>query len=623
MNKMPKKKSHTVRRLLSYVGRGYLIRFFLVLVCILVSAVASVAGSIFLGALIDNYITPLLAMEHPVFTGLLHALLLMACLYVVGALCALAYNRLMVTISQGVQKKIRDDLFGHMQTLPIRYFDTHAHGDVMSVYTNDVDTLRQMISQSIPQIINTVITMIATLITMLVLNPVLTIIPVVTAIIMLLVTSKLAGRSGKYYVHQQRDLGAVDGFIEEMLDGQKVVKVFCHEEAAKRDFREVNDALRDSADKANRYANLLMPINANIGWLSYVVMAIVGAVLGINGMAGVTIGTVITFLGLNKSFTNPVIQVSQQINFVVTAAAGAKRVFDLMDQEPEVDEGFVELVNAKEDADGHLHPVDHRTNVWAWKIPMEDGSVQYVRLEGGVVLDEVDFGYELNKLVLHDISLWAKPGQKIAFVGATGAGKTTITNLINRFYDIADGKIRYDGININKIKKPDLRRSMGIVLQDTHLFTGTVMDNIRYGNLDAPDRECIAAAKLANADGFIQRLPDGYQTMLTGDGANLSNGQRQLLAIARAAVADPPVLILDEATSSIDTRTEKLVQEGMDALMTGRTTFVIAHRLSTVRNADCIMVMDQGRIIERGTHDELIEKKGKYYQLYTGNFAEE
>ena len=408
-----------------------------------------------------------------------------------------------------------------------------------------------------------------------------------------------------------------------MLDGQKVVKVFCHEEAAKRDFREVNDALRDSADKANRYANLLMPINANIGWLSYVVMAIVGAVLGINGMAGVTIGTVITFLGLNKSFTNPVIQVSQQINFVVTAAAGAKRVFDLMDQEPEVDEGFVELVNAKEDADGHLHPVDHRTNVWAWKIPMEDGKVQYVRLEGGVVLDEVDFGYELNKLVLHDISLWAKPGQKIAFVGATGAGKTTITNLINRFYDIADGKIRYDGININKIKKPDLRRSMGIVLQDTHLFTGTVMDNIRYGNLDAPDRECIAAAKLANADGFIQRLPDGYQTMLTGDGANLSNGQRQLLAIARAAVADPPVLILDEATSSIDTRTEKLVQEGMDALMTGRTTFVIAHRLSTVRNADCIMVMDQGRIIERGTHDELIEKKGKYYQLYTGNFAEE
>ena len=486
-----------------------------------------------------------------------------------------------------------------------------------------MDTLRQMISQSIPQIINTVITMVATLVTMLVLNPVLTIIPVATAVIMLLVTGKLAGRSGKYYVRQQRDLGAVDGFIEEMLDGQKVVKVFCHEEAAKRDFHKINDALRDSADKANRYANLLMPINANIGWLSYVVMAILGAVLGIHGLAGVTIGTVITFLGLNKSFTNPVIQVSQQINFVVTAAAGAKRVFDLMDQEPEADEGFVELVNAKEDAHGQMVPADHRTNVWAWKIPMEDGSVHYVRLEGGVVLEDVDFGYELNKLVLHDISLWAKPGQKIAFVGATGAGKTTITNLINRFYDIADGKIRYDGIDIGKIKKPDLRRSMGIVLQDTHLFTGTVMDNIRYGNLDAPDRECIAAAKLANADGFIQRLPDGYQTMLTGDGANLSNGQRQLLAIARAAVADPPVLILDEATSSIDTRTEKLVQEGMDALMTGRTTFVIAHRLSTVRNSDCIIVMDQGRIIERGTHDELIEKKGKYYQLYTGNFAEE
>ena len=449
-------------------------------------------------------------------------------------------------------------------------------------------------------------------------------ISVLTALVMLAVTKSFTRLSGKYFIRQQRDLGAVDGFIEEMLDGQKVVKVFCHEEQAKADFRQVNQALRDSADKANRYANLLMPINANIGWLSYAVVAIVGAILAINGMAGVTLGTVISFVGLNKSFTNPITQVSQQVNFVVTAAAGAGRVFDLMDEVPETDEGYVELVNAREDADGSLREADHRTNVWAWKHPHKaEGTVTYTRLEGSVVFEHVDFGYDPGKLVLHDISLWAKPGQKIAFVGATGAGKTTITNLINRFYDIADGKIRYDGINIGKIKKDDLRRSLGIVLQDTHLFTGTVMDNIRYGNLEASDEECMAAAQLANADGFIRRLPDGYQTMLTGDGANLSQGQRQLLAIARAAVADPPVLILDEATSSIDTRTEKLVQDGMDALMTGRTTFVIAHRLSTVRNSDCIMVMEQGRIIERGTHDELIEKKGKYYQLYTGNFTEE
>ena len=494
----------------------------------------------------------------------------------------------------------------------------------MSVYTNDVDTLRQLLSQSIPQIINSLITMAATLVSMLMLNPYLTIISILTACVMLLVTSKFSKLSAKYYMQQQKNLGIVDGFIEEMLDGQKVVKVFCHEEAAKEDFHRVNEALRESADMANRYANLLMPVNANIGWLSYALVAIVGAVLGINGMAGVTLGTVITFVGLNKNFTQPITQVSMQVNFVVNAAAGAQRVFDLMDQTPEEDAGYVELVNAKEGLDGQLTETTERTGVWAWKHPHKaDGTVTYTRLEGGVVLDGVDFGYDENKLVLHDISLWAKPGQKIAFVGATGAGKTTITNLINRFYDIADGKIRYDGININKIKKPDLRRSMGIVLQDTHLFTGTVMENIRYGNLDASDEECMAAAELANADGFIRRLPDGYQTMLTGDGSNLSQGQRQLLAIARAAVADPPVLILDEATSSIDTRTEKLVQDGMDALMTGRTTFVIAHRLSTVRNADCIMVMDQGRIIERGTHDDLIAKKGKYYQLYTGNFAEE
>ena len=521
-------------------------------------------------------------------------------------------------------RRLRNELFRKMEALPIKYFDTHAHGDIMSVYTNDVDTLRQLLSQSIPQVVNSLITMAATLVSMLMLNPYLTIISILTACVMLLVTSKFSKLSAKYYMQQQKNLGIVDGFIEEMLDGQKVVKVFCHEEAAKEDFHRVNEALRESADMANRYANLLMPVNANIGWLSYALVAIVGAVLGINGMAGVTLGTVITFVGLNKNFTQPITQVSMQVNFVVNAAAGAQRVFDLMDQTPETDEGYVELVNAKEGPDGQITETSERTGVWAWKHPHKaDGTITYTRLEGGVVLDSVDFGYDENKLVLHEISLWAKPGQKIAFVGATGAGKTTITNLINRFYDIADGKIRYDGININKIKKPDLRRSMGIVLQDTHLFTGTVMENIRYGNLDASDEECMAAAELANADGFIRRLPDGYQTMLTGDGANLSQGQRQLLAIARAAVADPPVLILDEATSSIDTRTEKLVQDGMDALMTGRTTFVIAHRLSTVRNADCIMVMDQGRIIERGTHDDLIAKKGKYYQLYTGNFAEE
>ena len=502
-------------------------------------------------------------------------------------------------------RHLRDDLFRKMEALPIKYFDNHAHGDIMSVYTNDVDTLRQLLSQSIPQIINSVITMAATLVTMIILNPALTVISILTAVVMLLVTANFSKLSGRYYIRQQVDLGIVDGFIEEMLDGQKVVKVFCHEQAAMD------------------YANLLMPVNANIGWISYALVAIIGAILGINGLAGVTIGTVITFVGLNKSFTNPITQVSQQINFVVNAAAGAQRVFDLMDQTPEADEGYVELVNAKEDENGNLTEAETRTNLWAWKHPHKaEGTVTYTKLEGAVVFDDVDFGYTDDKIVLHNISLWAKPGQKIAFVGATGAGKTTITNLINRFYDIADGKIRYDGININKIKKPDLRRSLGMVLQDTHLFTGTVMDNIRYGKLDATDEECIKAAKLANADGFIRRLPDGYNTMLTGDGANLSQGQRQLLAIARAAVADPPALILDEATSSIDTRTEKLVQDGMDALMKGRTTFVIAHRLSTVKNSDCIMVMEQGRIIERGTHDDLIAAKGKYYQLYTGNFAD-
>ena len=613
-----------LNRVLRYMLHYYALPFALVIVCILITAVATVTGATFPQKLVDDYIVPMLNSGSTDFSGLATSLFQLAAILAVGVVTAFCYNRIMVSVSQGTMRRLRDDLFHRMESLPISYFDTHAHGDIMSVYTNDIDTLRQLLSQSIPQIINTSVTMLATLITMLVLNPALTVISILTACVMVTVTVNFSKLSGKYYVLQQRDLGIVDGFIEEMLDGQKVVKVFCHEDAALRDFRKVNDQLRDSADKANRYANLLMPINANIGWISYVLVAIVGAVLGINGLAGVTLGTVITFVGLNKSFTNPITQISMQVNFVVTAAAGAQRVFDLMDQTPEADDGYVELVNAQEDADGNVHPVDHRTNVWAWKHPHKaEGTVTYTKLEGSVVLDDVDFGYTPEKMVLHNISLWAKPGQKIAFVGATGAGKTTITNLINRFYDIADGKIRYDGININKIKKADLRRSLGMVLQDTHLFTGTVMDNIRYGNLEASDEECMAAAKLANADGFIRRLPDGYQTMLTGDGANLSQGQRQLLAIARAAVADPPALILDEATSSIDTRTEKLVQDGMDALMTGRTTFVIAHRLSTVRNADCIMVMDQGRIIERGTHDELIAKHGKYYQLYTGNFADE
>ena len=614
--------SKLINRVIRYMLHYYKIPFLIVLACILITAIATVVGATFPQKLVDDYITPMLASGSTDFGGLAGDLVRLVCIMGLGVITAFTYNRIMVNVSQGTMRNLRDDLFSRMEALPIKYFDTHAHGDIMSVYTNDVDTLRQLLSQSIPQVINSLITMAATLITMIILNPALTVISILTAVVMLKVTSTFSSLSGKYFIRQQIDLGAVDGFIEEMLDGQKVVKVFCHEEAAKRDFHEVNERLRNSANKANRYANLLMPINANIGWISYALVAIVGAILGINELAGVTIGTVVTFVGLNKSFTNPITQVSQQINFVVNAAAGAQRVFDLMDQEPEKDEGYVELVNAKEDENGNLTETSERTNLWAWKHPHKaDGTITYKKQEGKVVFDDVDFGYTEDKIVLHNISLWAKPGQKIAFVGATGAGKTTITNLINRFYDIADGKIRYDDININKIKKQDLRRSLGMVLQDTHLFTGTVMENIRYGKLDATDEECIAAAKLANADGFINRLPDGYQTMLTGDGSNLSQGQRQLLAIARAAVADPPALILDEATSSIDTRTEKLVQAGMDALMKGRTTFVIAHRLSTVKNSDCIMVMEHGRIIERGTHDELIEEKGKYYQLYTGNFA--
>ena len=612
-----------LKRVMGYMLQYYWQLFILVVACILLSAVTTVMAATFPQTLVDDYISPMLESGSRDFSGLKADIFRLAGLMALGIVSAFAYNRIMVSVSQGTMCRLRDDLFHRMERLPIKYFDTHSHGDIMSVYTNDIDTLRQLLGQSIPQVINSCITMIATLVTMLLLNPVLTFISLLTALVMLLVTKSFSRLSGKYYVKQQQALGAVDGFIEEMLDGQKVVKVFCHERSAMEDFHKVNEELRISADKANSYANMLMPVNANIGWLSYALVAVVGAVLAINGLAGVSLGTVVAFVGLNKSFTQPISQVSMQVNFVVTAAAGAQRVFDLMDQQPEEDQGYVELVQAREEKDGSLTETSERTKLWAWRHPHKaDGTVTYTRLEGGLVMDDVDFGYDPEKTALHNISLWAKPGQKIAFVGATGAGKTTITNLINRFYDIADGKIRYDGININKIKKSDLRRSLGMVLQDTHLCTGTVMDNLRYGRLDATDEECIAAARLANADGFIRRLPDGYNTMLTGDGANLSQGQRQLLSIARAAVADPPALILDEATSSIDTRTEKLVQDGMDALMAGRTTFVIAHRLSTVRNADCIMVMEQGRIIERGTHDQLMEKQGKYYQLYTGHPAE-